>query len=69
MVKCNFPKCSDQGAKKSRLSTSGCLVSGEKDAYSFREAYKICHYCKRHHDELMQLVWDQVRKKEYYEDK
>ena len=61
MTECSFPECSDKGVKKSRLSTNGFLVSSGKKAYSFREASQQFHYCKRHHDKLMQEVWNRVR--------
>ena len=61
MKECSFPKCSEKGVKKSRLSINGILVSSGKKAYSFREAYQQFHYCKKHHDKLMQEVWNRVR--------
>ena len=59
---CDFPGCGETGEIVSRLSPEGYLVATGKKAYSFREAYRRFHYCKKHHDELMSGVWSRVRK-------
>lgn len=59
---CDYPGCVNVGVIISRLSPEGYLVATGKKAYSFREAYRRFHYCKRCHDELMANVWTRVRK-------
>ena len=58
--RCDYPGCDIEGEIVSRLSPDGYLVATGKKAYSFREAYRRFHYCKRHHDELMTHVWSRV---------
>jgi|TARA_B100001996_G_C18604047_1_gene571077 hypothetical protein len=62
MSTCDYEDCSENGINISRLSPEGFLVSTGNKAYSFREAYKRFHYCKSHHELLMNNVWNRVRK-------
>jgi hypothetical protein len=62
LTTCDYPKCKNEGNKKSRLSPDGFLISSGKKAYSFRDAYKQFHYCKEHHDLLMKEVWNRLNK-------
>lgn len=68
MPTCDYPECKAKGEKISRLSPEGFLVATGKKAYSFREAYRRFHYCKKCHDELMTNVWNRVRTKDDKED-
>jgi len=62
MSSCDYEDCSQKGENISRLSPEGYLVSTGNKAYSFREAYKRFHYCEKHHELLMNNVWNRVRK-------
>ena len=62
MPKCDLSDCAEDGEIISRLSPDGFFVATGKKAYSFREAYRRFHYCKKCHDQLMANVWTRVRK-------
>ena len=62
MPKCDLSDCAEDGEIISRLSPDGVLVATGKKAYSFREAYRRFHYCKKCHDQLLANVWTRVRK-------
>ena len=62
MPKCDLSDCAEDGEIISRLSPDGFFGSNGKKAYSFREAYRRFHYCKKCHDQLMANVWTRVRK-------
>ena len=62
MPKCDLTDCAEDGEIISRLSPDVFLVATGKKAYSFREAYRRFHYCKKCHDQLMANVWTRVRK-------